>query len=609
MTPVVHLLGRPHIEGRPGGYRIRSRKSWALLAYLLLGERPPSRSQLAALLFDEADDPLAALRWGLAELRRALGPGAVVEGDPVVLRLPPGALVDARVVLGGSWEEAIALPGLGSELLADHPTRGAAAFESWLLSAQRRVLAASEEILHEAALASLSRDALDDAIAYAVRLVATTPLDENHHALLIRLYRLDGDDAAAQRQLATCTEILERELGVQPGAVVRSALRETRRDPRGAPTDLASVEATLEAGRAAVSAGAIETGADSLRTAVRGADSVGEPRLQVRTRLVLAEALVHALGGLDEEGMAALQGADDIALADGDRASVAEARAELGYVDFLRGRYDRARVWLAQALEYADGAELVTAKATTYLGSVESDQGHYAWPWPISAEADRLARSAGDLRRAAYASSMTGTDPPAAPRPRPRDRAPGRVAGPRRAGPLAGVHAVAAVAAGRGRAGARRRGIGRARCWSSPSPGPAGSVTPAGKACRPRGLALVAAAQDDTERAFDVLADARARANRLNDPYLWLDGYILDAQCELGLAHRHPDTPRVGRGAARAGLAHRDARAHRAVTAARGCARPARRRRRRPPAGGRRRQPGASVGSSRASRKRLRQPS
>ena len=58
-----------------------------------------------------------------------------------------------------------------------------------------------------------------------------------------------------------------------------------------------------------------------------------------------------------------------------------------------------------------------------------------------------------------------------------------------------------------------------------------------------RGLALVAAAEDDTERAFDVLADARARASRLNDPYLWLDGYILDAQCELGLAHRHPDTP------------------------------------------------------------------
>ena len=35
---------------------------------------------------------------------------------------------------------------------------------------------------------------------------------------------------------------------------------------------------------------------------------------------------------------------------------------------------------------------------------------------------------------------------------------------------------------------------------------------------------------------------ARTRCNRLADPYVWLDGYILDAQCELGRRHGHPDT-------------------------------------------------------------------
>jgi hypothetical protein len=39
-----------------------------------------------------------------------------------------------------------------------------------------------------------------------------------------------------------------------------------------------------------------------------------------------------------------------------------------------------------------------------------------------------------------------------------------------------------------------------------------------------------------------ALAEARARCNRLADPYLWLDGYILDAQCDLGRRHGHPDT-------------------------------------------------------------------
>ena len=46
----VQLLGRPRIEvdGEPG-YRYRSRKSWALLAFLLLGERPGQRAAVPTL--------------------------------------------------------------------------------------------------------------------------------------------------------------------------------------------------------------------------------------------------------------------------------------------------------------------------------------------------------------------------------------------------------------------------------------------------------------------------------------------------------------------------------------------------------------------------------
>ena len=59
---IVQLLGRPRVE-RDGleTYQFRSRKSWALLAYLVLCDRPPTRSQLASLLFADADDPPHAL--------------------------------------------------------------------------------------------------------------------------------------------------------------------------------------------------------------------------------------------------------------------------------------------------------------------------------------------------------------------------------------------------------------------------------------------------------------------------------------------------------------------------------------------------------------------
>jgi DNA-binding SARP family transcriptional activator len=95
MSITIQLLGRPRItRGTAAGYKFRSRKSWGLLAYLILSERPATRSQLASLLFAEADDPVRALRWCLAEIRRALGDEGSVDGDPVVLRLPPGAVVD-----------------------------------------------------------------------------------------------------------------------------------------------------------------------------------------------------------------------------------------------------------------------------------------------------------------------------------------------------------------------------------------------------------------------------------------------------------------------------------------------------------------------------------
>src|SRR3954465_10935187 len=102
----IRLLGRPCIE-RPGGptSRLRSRKSWALLAYLLLSEAAPTRSQLAGLLLAEANDPLRALRWSLAELRRCLGGGASLDGGPVVLRLPDGTFVDVAVLTHASWAD------------------------------------------------------------------------------------------------------------------------------------------------------------------------------------------------------------------------------------------------------------------------------------------------------------------------------------------------------------------------------------------------------------------------------------------------------------------------------------------------------------------------
>ena len=541
MSTTIQLLGRPQItRGPAGAYRLRSRKSWGLLAYLILSERPPARSQLASLLFGGADDPVRALRWGLAEIRRALGDDGSVDGDPVVLRLPAGAVVDVQVVTKGTWMDAVGLPGLGADLLEGMAVKGAAAFETWLLAQQRHAAAASEAVLHEAALGSMARGALEAAVGYAVRAAAMSPFDENHQALLIRLYRTAGDDEAAAKQFAAYAQALRAELGVAPGPAVQAAMRQPGYAP-GQAADDATIEAIVEAGSAAVSAGVVEAGVASLRTAARLADDAGATRLRVSSRLVLAEALIHALGGLDEEGLASLHEAGEIALAHDLPGDVARARAEVGYVDFLRGRYDRAELWLTDALEYASGSPSVEAKAMTYLGSVESDRASYRRAVGLLEQAITLSRAAGEPRWQAYALSMLGRislfrgalDAAAGQldesiKLAEQDHWLAFLPWPQA---LRGEVQLARSDQA-GAAGLLQHAFARAcqlgdPCWEAMSA---------------RGLALVAEAAGDTERAFALLADARARSGRLAEPYLWLDGYILDAQCELGRRHGHPDT-------------------------------------------------------------------
>jgi DNA-binding SARP family transcriptional activator len=537
----VQLLGRPCVVRADGEtYQFRSRKSWALLGYLLLSERPPTRSQLATLLYSEADDPLRALRWNLTEIRRCLGEGVSLDGDPVVLKVGPEVVVDVDVVAHASWTDAVGLPGLDADLLEGIAIRDAVAFESWLLSERRRLAAASEAVLHEAALASMSRGELELARGYAVRAAAMSPLDENHQALLIRLYRLAGDDEAAEKQYAACARLFEAELGVPPGYAVQAALRETRYEQE-VPADEASIAAIVEAGSAAVSAGAVEAGVQSLRTAVRLSDAADATRLRIDSRLVLAGALVHSLRGLDEEGLATLFEADRIAVANGDAVAVAQARSELGYVDFLRGRYDRAELWLTEALESAQGSPSMSAKATTYLGTVESDRANYGRAADLLEQGIALSRTADDPRNGAYALSMLGRLnllrgelDAAAPllsdaiELAERDHWLSFLPWPQTwQGEVQLARADPGSAAGTlSQAFARSCQLGDP-CWEGISA---------------RGLALAAEATGQTERAFDLLADASTRCNRLADSYAWLDIYILDAQCTLGRRHSHPDT-------------------------------------------------------------------
>ena len=148
---MIRLLGPPEIE-RDGVVAAppRGHKAWAVLAYLVLAERPVARARLAGLIFGDADDPLGALRWTLAQLRRALGEAEALRGDPLELRPAAEAAVDVLALASGEPDPAFAR----GELLEGIDPGAGADFDAWLLVERRRFAGMSEAVLRDAALRS-----------------------------------------------------------------------------------------------------------------------------------------------------------------------------------------------------------------------------------------------------------------------------------------------------------------------------------------------------------------------------------------------------------------------------------------------------------------------
>lgn len=540
----IHLLGPPRVLlGSVTQPPPRGRKPWGLLAYLLAHESAPTRGWLAELLFSDAEDPLNALRWNLSQLRRLLGTGATIGGEPVELRLPPGTFIDLHAVTSGTWMQALAVPGLGRELLEGLAYAASPAFEVWLTTERRRLAGATANVLREAARAKLATGDHARAVELASRLVVADPLDEDAQELLIRSYAEAGDRQAAERQRDACVGLFRRELGVDPGAAVRHAADAAPQPFRlpERPAAAASVTAQLEAGLAAVDAGAVDAAILSLRQAVAGASELGDAGLQARALLALGAALVHGVRGHDAQGAAALLQAIEAAQRSGAPGVAAHAHRELGFVELLRGRYDRAQRWLQTAASLAAEEPAEQAWAHAVHGVVLTDIGRHVDARIELREALRLAKDAGAERADAWALTFLGRSYLLCGELREaREAFQVALDTARRLRWTAHIPLPEALLAdvdlAEGRVDAAAAGYEHAYalalelgdpCWE----GIAG-----------RGLGLVADRRGEVDTALRRVGEARVRCVRLPDAWLWVEGYCLDALCELGLRHRRQET-------------------------------------------------------------------
>lgn len=209
----------------------------SLLAYLLLHkDAPQSRAHLAFLFWPDTSEAQARtnLRNLLHHLRQALpNAGAYIDAGGLSLRwrtgLPLTLDVDAFQSALDAAHQLAHTGGAARRAALEHAVtlyKGdllPSCYDDWLIPLREELLQTFLTALEQ--LVALQEEQRDypAAIFSAGRLLRADPLHEATYRRLIRLHALNGDRAGALRVYHTCSTVLQRELGVEPGAATREA--------------------------------------------------------------------------------------------------------------------------------------------------------------------------------------------------------------------------------------------------------------------------------------------------------------------------------------------------------------------------------------------------
>src|SRR5688572_1794886 len=173
-----------------------SKKTRALLGYLVSTGRPHSRERLCELFWEGPDDPRGGLRWALSKIRPLLD-----EGDVRRLRAdrehvgfePAGAVVDLAEVRGlakagidkATLEELrTGAARFRGRFLEGHDLSDCVHFYTWCVAEREQLRSLQVSFLMH--LIERLAGAPDEALKYARALVSLDPLAESSHVRLIR---------------------------------------------------------------------------------------------------------------------------------------------------------------------------------------------------------------------------------------------------------------------------------------------------------------------------------------------------------------------------------------------------------------------------------------
>ncbi|MEU5952097.1 BTAD domain-containing putative transcriptional regulator [Streptomyces sp. NPDC047525] len=235
LVPTLHLFGGPFVtlDGRRKDIPEGSKR---LLVFVALRPGLVERRYAAGALWPIGDDARAAGNLRSALWRLSKVGVELLQVDKHGLALCEDVLLDVRLV--AAWASRLltgsATPG---DLRATPSTMDALEllpgwYDDWALMERERV---RQRLLH--ALEAQSRQLVEagcfgQAVEAAMQAIGADPLRESAQRALVEAHLAEGNRMEARRSLDRYAELLDRELGVAPGAEI-SALLHGRVPSRG----------------------------------------------------------------------------------------------------------------------------------------------------------------------------------------------------------------------------------------------------------------------------------------------------------------------------------------------------------------------------------------
>ena len=210
-----------------------SRKTRALLAYLVARPGPHSRARLCELLWEGPDDPRAALRWSLTKIRPLLdgnGRTWLVTDHETASFDPSHADVDLialRAEVGSAPAKAAiavlkrAADRFRGEFLDGLDLPDCYRYHEWWTAERESIRALRVAIL--TTLTDRFQQEPDAALAYARARLLVDPFSEAAHISVIQLLGAAGRTREALQQYESCRRMLDGQLGARPSAALERA--------------------------------------------------------------------------------------------------------------------------------------------------------------------------------------------------------------------------------------------------------------------------------------------------------------------------------------------------------------------------------------------------